>query len=923
MGSRVASLVVEIGANVSGFQAAAGQVKSGLNSIANQAKSTGNILGGTGSQIDQFNTKARALNQAYATGAISQREYTRQGQALAWSMMSGSEKFDVMRQRVQSFTTNMIGASAIVGVMGKQVYNFARSGAEIEYTTQRFDRLARSIGSTGDAFLDDLRGATKGTVSDFGLLKQGSDLLQLGLAGSREEAIRLSRVMTALGMDTGELTLALANQSKRRLDQLGLSLTKFNEIESRLKDTGMTKEQAFKEAFMQTAEITMGTIGNQADSGLGDMKRFEAEMANTWNEMKQMFVDSTPMLFGNQSISTTMGQVANSMRELRRLAGGETSWQNFGWNSDTNQIDFDVREKAPYYNDQRYSVYQRGNMRYTAQTPGGRGNEQIRGAGDYSGMAAYYNRTSPTTGGEGASQTPLDYAALLSGGLAVTKMLDQFNSKTYELNQAIAEESEELETLTQRYGENSEKVAEQRDKVDSLRAGLGELRTNMQQTTEEWASGMLNMRGATEQQQLEFSRATGQISQDSYEAAQANNKLSDAYMAGKISAGDYASAVSQLMGWVSKMDGMQVDTYIDVWIRQHGGGGVPIISAFERTGQTCFSGDTLVDMGDGSKKEIRKIEAGDRILSYDLNAKQAIETTVEYTFEHDKSEVEKYLLINNHLRVTAEHLIWNSLEWVAAGDLKVGDLLLGFNGDFVFIKTIETIEPNETVYNLHTDHESHNYFAGGVLVHNGKTQGNWTGGQLNSDGFTVVGDAPGGGWGPHTEVIYNGHVFNARESRALRAAGLLEGAVYRANVEGSGGGSGFTSGGVGGSTGNYTSSGGTGSRRQAQPGRTSLSGMTTATTTTGGSGGSSGGGNSAADVATIAQVSNNTAAIIVSTQQSTQENMQNQTRQQVQATQESQAAVVDELREVTRILKKQADKNDLYAIFRGTEKLSI
>jgi len=45
---------------------------------------------------------------------------------------------------------------------------------------------------------------------------------------------------------------------------------------------------------------------------------------------------------------------------------------------------------------------------------------------------------------------------------------------------------------------------------------------------------------------------------------------------------------------------------------------------------------------------------------------------------------------------------------------------------------------------------------------------------------TVVGDAPGGVWTPYTEVIANGRVYSNRESRAMRAAGMLNGANYAA-----------------------------------------------------------------------------------------------------------------------------------------------
>jgi hypothetical protein len=52
----------------------------------------------------------------------------------------------------------------------------------------------------------------------------------------------------------------------------------------------------------------------------------------------------------------------------------------------------------------------------------------------------------------------------------------------------------------------------------------------------------------------------------------------------------------------------------------------------------------------------------------------------------------------------------------------------------------------------------------------------WTGGDIGN-GWQVVGDAPGGGWGPYTEAVFGNHVFDAKTSRKLRDAGILDGAM--------------------------------------------------------------------------------------------------------------------------------------------------
>lgn len=921
MSSRISSLMVEVGANVSGFLTAMGQVKAGLTSVANSAKSTNNVLGGSGDRIDQFNAKARALNDAYATGAMSQAEYTRQAKALGWSVMSNSEKFDIIKQRAQDavrgFTT-FSASAAIAGIAGKKAFDFAKSGAEIDYTTVKFDRLARSVGSTGDVFLNELRSATRGTVSDFGLLKQGSDLLQLGLAADTKEAVRLSSVMTALGMDTGELTLALANQSKRRLDQLGLSLTKFNEIESRLKDTGLTKEQAFKEAFMQTAEQTVMVTGNRADSGMGDMLRFEAEMANTWDQMKQMFVQSTPMLFGNQSISDTMGQVANTVQGLRMLMSGQSKWDYTGWNSETNQFGFDVVPTSPPDLAQSAMAQWTQNMAPIAAHRTGAVNLPVAAGNtadqylyeDAATRRANANAYVPSGGGggggSGATMTPEDYALILTSGLDLTSMQRQFSDATADLNMKLGEENEKLDELTRKYGESSSKVDEQKEKISELQRGYAELNESQNTAMQSMALGMIQSKDETGQMSLEFSRASGLMSEDAYEAQSAIQKLTDAFVSGQISAEDAAKGIGKVGEWSSELDGKHVAMVVDVYIVQHGTIPGSSYKPKDIAGGSCFTGNTLITMADGKHKAIKNVSVGDIVKSYDVERNVFVGGLVVDTFIHESAS---HLNIDG-LHVTPEHIVWSvtALDWIAAGELHTGDEFLSDTGERKRIESIQMVVEDALVYNFEVA-DVHTYFAGGVLVHNAKSNNMWTGGPFSDDKPTVVGDAPGGIWTPNTEVIWGGYVFNAKEARALKAAGLLSDASYMAGG-GRAGQGGNRHAGKGRPGGNLSPS--NGQRRNI--GRVNR---------VGGDPVINGLGTADSEAAMVAESAANTAAMVISTQQNTQENAQMQTQQQVAATQESSAAVVEKLDEIGRILKRQPTSEDMYALFHSGQQTSI
>jgi hypothetical protein len=249
-------------------------------------------------------------------------------------------------------------------------------------------------------------------------------------------------------------------------------------------------------------------------------------------------------------------------------------------------------------------------------------------------------------------------------------------------------------------------------------------------------------------------------------------------------------------------------------------------------------------------------------------------------------------------------------DWTAAGEVKPGDKLVGVDGKPKLVKNIQAVHaPGTKVYNLHVNHETHNYFAGGVLVHNSKSN-NWTGGPLNGDGFTVVGDAPGGTWTPYTEVIHNGHVYNAKEARVLRDAGVLDGARYAAGGGGIGGGNQRQP-----SRARRSGGGPPGGNRTVRPGGDRVGGTMASASIQGDAGAT------AADVAN--QVSGETAAVVVSSQQATEQNAQLQTQQQVSAQQQTQQVLAEKLDQVVAVLKKQADRNDMYTLFHSGQQTSI
>lgn len=140
---------------------------------------------------------------------------------------------------------------------------------------------------------------------------------------------------------------------------------------------------------------------------------------------------------------------------------------------------------------------------------------------------------------------------------------------------------------------------------------------------------------------------------------------------------------------------------------------------------SCFVAGTPVLMVDWSVKPIEQVAIGDTVISWDVDKRDFVEAQIVETFEHSPEEIDGYLYINN-IGVTPNHMVYSN-GWKPAGELHIGDTLLGYGGSAVKIISISRVDGGVKTYNLHTNHETHNYFAGGVLVHNAKTENYATG----------------------------------------------------------------------------------------------------------------------------------------------------------------------------------------------------
>lgn len=265
--------------------------------------------------------------------------------------------------------------------------------------------------------------------------------------------------------------------------------------------------------------------------------------------------------------------------------------------------------------------------------------------------------------------------------------------------------------------------------------------------------------------------------------------------------------ISQAEAWTTALEGTngQLMTIAQMWdnLKKLSKSGITLTATVvsqatggamggQNTSGTCFTGDTLIAMADGSTKHIRDIVPGDVVLSWDTVNWYSVPATIEAVLVHPADEGGRLLLINGIVKVTEEHLLFDGKHWKPAGEFELGHNLVNLDGSLMRVTSVREIVKDEQTYNLHTGHETHNYFANGILAHNAKSVdavSQATGGQLGGH-WALVGDRMGGGFvkGVSELVTPWGQVIDSKTSEKLMKLGLVGDVKSYANAGDDGGG---------------------------------------------------------------------------------------------------------------------------------------
>ncbi len=150
--------------------------------------------------------------------------------------------------------------------------------------------------------------------------------------------------------------------------------------------------------------------------------------------------------------------------------------------------------------------------------------------------------------------------------------------------------------------------------------------------------------------------------------------------------------------------------------------------------QQCFIGEAMVLTADG-QKEIKDIQIGDVVQSFDLLRNDVVTKTVKGLW---KSDYDNKLVIINGVRTKATighpfaikdfdgNISWAAADPDADKDfhpelvvekLETGKYFINLMGDWVLVESIEFEDFKGLVYNISVE-DTQNYIAEGILVHN-------------------------------------------------------------------------------------------------------------------------------------------------------------------------------------------------------------
>lgn len=197
-------------------------------------------------------------------------------------------------------------AALSIKTLGQGIKNLSEMAAKADGVSDSFERMVESAGLSADVFKNELREASRGTISDLELMTKTNQAMILLGKESVKDIPKLIKIARASAKATGEnvnflfdsIVLGLGRSSKMILDNLGIvfSAEKANEKfalsigTTASKLTEAQKKQAFFNATMKAGDKIMSQVGDATDLAGDAQARMTASIENAGLELGKVFL---------------------------------------------------------------------------------------------------------------------------------------------------------------------------------------------------------------------------------------------------------------------------------------------------------------------------------------------------------------------------------------------------------------------------------------------------------------------------------------------------------------------------------------------------------------------------------------------------------------------------------------------------------
>lgn len=215
----------------------------------------------------------------------------------------GAQGFESFAGKLVAIQSGIgIAKEAIAGL--KQVWDFAKEGAENQRIAESFNRTAKQIGGSADDIIKKLDEAARGTVDDEELMQASTRALTLGVAKSGDDLVNVMKLARGAALQFGgdagtafeNINQAIGNLAPRALKQYGIIVNLKDANDAYAKSLGISADalteeqqrQALLNAVLAQGAKNFGDIGNAATTTGEKMKALETRFANIVDIAKEV-----------------------------------------------------------------------------------------------------------------------------------------------------------------------------------------------------------------------------------------------------------------------------------------------------------------------------------------------------------------------------------------------------------------------------------------------------------------------------------------------------------------------------------------------------------------------------------------------------------------------------------------------------------